>query len=146
MLGVYHLYPGYHPTGHSKDQHPMKNPDKFEVTELMVEPLSRGAQLLSPSILTQAMFSGALLRVSGSGFKKGVFPDVLGSRSLIWGHWLHDRWFLRTQSPCFIVPSFALKLTFCASLLKSLGPSLMRWSGLPHPKQFQVSSGTAPLH
>ena len=47
------------------------------VTALIVEPLSKRAQLLSSSILTQAMFSGPHQQASGSGFKKGVFHDVL---------------------------------------------------------------------
>ena len=46
------------------------------VTAFMVEPLSKRAQLLSPSILAQAMFSGPLHWVHGSGFKKGTFWDV----------------------------------------------------------------------
>ena len=39
----------------------------------MVEPLSKRAQLLSPSIQTQVMFSGLLHQLSGLGFKKGTF-------------------------------------------------------------------------
>ena len=46
------------------------------VTALMVKPLSKRPQLLSPSILTQAMSSGPLHWVSGSGFKKGTFMNV----------------------------------------------------------------------
>ena len=42
----------------------------------MVEPLSKRAQLLSQSVLTQAIFSGLLQWVSWSGFKKGVFLDA----------------------------------------------------------------------
>ena len=38
--------------------------------------------------------------------------------------------------PFFTVPSFTFKLTLQVVLLRSFGQSLMRWSGLPHLKQF----------
>ena len=44
-----------------------------------------------------------------------------------WGAW----------PPFFVIPSFTFKLTFWPVLLRSFGQSFMRWSGLPHPKQFQ---------
>ena len=46
------------------------------VTILMVKPLSKRAQLLSPSILTLVMFLGPLHWVSELGFKKGTFWDA----------------------------------------------------------------------
>ena len=46
------------------------------VTTLMVKPLSRRCQLLSPSILTWVMFLGLLHQVSGLGIKKGTFWDI----------------------------------------------------------------------
>ena len=46
------------------------------VTTLMVEPLSKRAQLFSQSIQTQVMFSGLLHQLSGLGFKKGALWDV----------------------------------------------------------------------
>ena len=52
------------------------------VTALMVETLSKRAQLLSSLILTQAMFSGRLQWVSGSWFKKGAFWDILRLKEL----------------------------------------------------------------
>ena len=42
----------------------------------MVKPLSKRAQLLSPSILMQAMFSGPLYQVSRLGFMKETFLDI----------------------------------------------------------------------
>ena len=59
-----------------------------------------------------------------------------GLWSLIQGHWLGDYWFLRAQPPFFIIPSFAFKLTVQVVLLRSFRQSFMRWSGLPHLKQF----------
>ena len=47
------------------------------VTALMVESLSKRAQLFSSLILSKAVFSHQLQCVCGSGFKKGVFQDVL---------------------------------------------------------------------
>ena len=47
------------------------------IMALMVEPLSKGVQLLSSSILTWAMFSGPHQWVSRSGFNKGALWDVL---------------------------------------------------------------------
>ena len=41
------------------------------VTALMAQPLSKRAQQLSLSILTQAIFSGPPQQVSGSEFRKG---------------------------------------------------------------------------
>ena len=43
--------------------------------------------------------------------------------------------FWGAQPPFFFVP-FSFKLTFWAVLLRAFGQSFMRWSGLPHPKQF----------
>ena len=42
----------------------------------MVEPLSKRAQLSSPSIQIQAMLSSLLHQLSGPGFKKGTSSDV----------------------------------------------------------------------
>ena len=49
----------------------------YGVTALTIEPLSKRTKQISSSILTWAMFSGPYQHVSGSGFKKGVFCDVL---------------------------------------------------------------------
>ena len=61
-------------TGLTSKEEALRN---LGITALMVQPLSKRAQLLSSSILTWAMFSGPLQLVSGSGFKKGNFQDIL---------------------------------------------------------------------
>ena len=51
--------------------------NKVWVTALIIEPLSKRAQLLPSSILTQATFSSLHQQASGCGPKKGVFCNVL---------------------------------------------------------------------
>ena len=101
----------------------------------MVEPLSRRAQLLSSSILTQAMFLGPLQWVSGSGFRKSLLTCLyalgFSSGDVCWV----AAGFLRAQLPFFAVPSFVFKSAFHADLLMSFRQSHMRWWGLLHLKQ-----------
>ena len=49
---------------------------KSGVTAMMVELLSKRAQLSSPSMQTQAILSGPLYWLSWSGFKKGTFWEI----------------------------------------------------------------------
>ena len=71
------------------------------------------------------------------GSRRELLEMSSGLESLIWECWLSDYWFLRgLASLLCTVPSFAFKHTFWAVLLRSFRQSFMRWSGLPHLKQF----------
>ena len=70
----------------------------------------------------------------------------LGSRSLIWGCWLSDYWFLRGPAYLLCCLLFVFKLPFQVVLLGSFGQSLTRSSGLLHLKQFYSSFGTTQPH
>ena len=60
----------------------------------------------------------------------------LCSSCLIWDACRVATGFWGVQPPFFAVLSFVYKSTFQADLLRSLGQSHMRWSGLQHPKQY----------
>ena len=72
----------------------------------MVEQLSKRTQLLSLLILTWAMFSGPLQWVSGSGFKKAAFQDVLTLKEPGDAGWVITG-FWGSQPPFFVVPPLA---------------------------------------
>ena len=82
------------------------------------------------------MFLGPLHQSSGLLFKKGMFWDVFRP----WGPHLGmpvTTHFWGAQPPFFAIPSSAFKFPLWAVLLRSFKQSLMRWSELPHLKQFQ---------
>ena len=105
----------------------------------MVKPLSKRDQLLSPSILTLAMFLGPLHWVSRLGFKKGTFWNVFRLWEPHPGMPVKVTLLTSEGSslPSLLSPLFAFKLTFWVVLLRSFRQSFMRWSELPHLKQFQ---------
>ena len=76
------------------------------VTAFMLEPLYNRAQLLSSLILTQAMFSSPLQWVSGSGFKKGPFWDILMHKEPHLG--MLAEWLLTSEGSS--IPSFSSPL------------------------------------
>ena len=83
------------------------------VTTLMVELLSIGAQLLSPSILTWAMFSGLLHQLSGLGTSSGL-------GSLVQGCQLNNYWFLRGPASLLHCPLFCIQTHSSGSLAEIL--------------------------
>ena len=106
------------------------------VTALMAEPLSKRAQLLSPSIWTQAMFSGLLHWLSGLGFKKGTFQDIFKLLKPHLGTPVEQLLVSEGSSlPSLLSPLFHLNSLFWQCCWNPLD-NLSRWSGLPHLKQF----------
>ena len=77
------------------------------------------------------MFSNPLYQVSGSGFKKGTFWDVLGPWEPCPG--MPVEWLLVSEGPGLpsLLSPLSFKLTFWVILLRSFRQSFMRWSGLP---------------
>ena len=55
----------------------------------------------------------------------------------IWFGWATNG-FQGAWPPFFVIPSFAFILAFWVVLLRFFGQSLVRWSGLPHPKQIWI--------
>ena len=95
--------------------------DEPRVMVLMLEPLSKNAQLLSPLILTQATFSGPLQWVSRSGAIWNVF--MLGETHPV----VPAEQLLTPEGPTSLLchPSFRSKLTFgqfCPGALDNLSP------------------------
>ena len=86
---------------------------------MIVEPLSKTAELLSPSMLPQAMFSGPLHQVSGLGFKKRTFWDVLRLWEPHLGM-LSDYWFLRGLASLLFHPLFYIETHFLGALAEVL--------------------------
>ena len=112
------------------------------ITTLMVQPLSTKAQLLSPSILDPGYVFRSTSPSKQIGVIEETFWDIFRSWKSCLGCWLSDYWFLRGPPPFFVIPLLHLNSLFGAVLLRSFRQSFMRWSGLPHLKQFQFSSDT----
>ena len=112
----------------------------------MAEPLSKRAQLLSSSIQTQAMFSGLLRWLSGSGSKKGTFWDFRPwephPRTLVEQLLISER----PSLPSSLSPLSCLNLPFGQSCWD---PSdNLSWGGQDYHiwRNFNFSSDTAQSH
>ena len=142
------LYPGYHQTSHSRDQNQKKQTStNSRVTELLVEPLSKKAQLSSPSIWTKAILSGPFPQLSELGFKKETFWDVLR----LWDPHLGILvgWLLVSEGsglPSSLPPLSCLNYFFwwpCWDPLYSLSQDGQEWQT---QNNSSFSSGTAQLY
>ena len=96
----------------------------------------------SPTALTINPDSGYVLRpappIKWIGVQEGNFLELLQAFGTSSGDasWATTG-FRRAQPPFFAISSFTFKLTLWVVLLRSFRQSLMRSSGLSHPKQFQ---------
>ena len=113
----------------------------------MVEPLSKRAQLFSPSIQTWAMFSGLLHWLSGRGFKKGPFWDIFRLWELCPGSPVE--WLLVSEEsslPSLSSPLLCLNLLFWQSCWDPLDNLSQDGQDYHIWNNFSFSSGTAWLH
>ena len=114
----------------SKDQASMDS----GVTALIVESLSRRAQLLSPLILTQTMYLVHSNEGVGPDLGRESFVMSLCSGSLFQGCLLSDSWLLRAQPPFFAIPSLVFKSAFHVDFLIIFWAILHKVVGTPVPE------------
>ena len=106
------------------------------VTALTIEPLSKEPNSFCHwSWLWLCFQTYSNKWVGLSSWRKSVVISSC-TRHLIWGCPLRCSQFVRAQAPFFAITSFMCKYAFWVGLLTSFGQSHMKWSVLPHPKQF----------